>query len=78
MLTFLATGSHGEKIIGLGLSDENIRRLREGQPILLPLRQLLPDLSEDLDLVIFTGPTEAEMADRLVDLIGPATRVHRT
>jgi hypothetical protein len=42
----------------LGLSDENLRRLREDMPIAIDGREIgMPDI----DVVIFAGRTEDEM-----------------
>ncbi len=48
---------HGNRII-LGLSDENLRRLQNDEPIVFNLQELgLPDY----EVVIFNGKTEQTM-----------------
>lgn len=54
MIKFLA----GD-IVGFGLSQENVKRLKLGQPILVKLRDM--GLDSDLRVTIIYGETEAEM-----------------
>lgn len=57
------TGEHVHTIL-LGLSDENLRRVREGMPILVDGRDLeVPGV----DVVIFSGRTEDSMKRMLED-----------
>ncbi len=52
----------GGKIF-LGLSDENMKRLKDDQPIKFSLKELG---MEDVDVVIFNGRTEESMKDELI------------
>ena len=54
----------------LGLSDENVRRLTQDQPIKFNLKELG---LMDLDVVIFNGKTEEEITKMMSDagLIDP-------
>lgn len=56
------------KLIILGLSDENLRRLKNGEPIKFKMKDLqIPkgvELSE-LDFYIFNGKDEQAMAEML-------------
>lgn len=72
MLKFAASTSDGH-IVGLGLSEENIRRLQQGHPIIVRLREMLPD--SRVEILIFAGTTEAEMTKMVGGLIGPETKV---
>lgn len=63
----------------LGLSHENLKRLRAGQPIGIPpeeIAALTADSGAISGLVIFAGPTEADLKGWLVKngMIGPDTR----
>lgn len=72
----LPMGTQGDvTLVGLGLSDENLRRLRKGQPIVVRLAELLPDLRDQIDILIFAGRDEREMTAQLSSLIGPSTQV---
>lgn len=73
----LPMGTQGTAmLVGLGLSDENLRRLRQGQPIVVRLAELLPELEpKQIDLLIFAGRDEREMTAQLSSLIGPSTQV---
>lgn len=52
--------------IVLGLSDENMKRLSQGSPILFNLKELgLPPM----DVLIFNGRTEDSMYEAMIELI---------
>ena len=70
MIKALGTTPNGP-IIVFGLSAGNIKRLQDGQPIKVNMREM----GIDSDLIIFAGDTEATMAAEMVDLIGPDTKV---
>jgi len=53
----------GQILIGLGLSSENIRRLRQGHPILFNADVLG---LKDTKITIFYGQTEEKMYNDLV------------
>lgn len=63
------------KLIGLGLSAGNIRKLQKGKPI-----QIMGEEMEipNMDILIFYGNTEEEMAELLKKhgLITDATKVN--
>jgi len=67
--------SDGQTLLVLGLSRENRRRLDLGQPIYVSREQHGVAVPAGLKLVIFTGETEAEMAESMASLIGPTTVV---
>lgn len=55
MIKFVKTADNGAKVVGFGLSEGNIERLKLGQPILVHL----DDLGiEGIDVVIHYGETE--------------------
>jgi hypothetical protein len=58
-------------MIMLGLSDGNLKRLREGKPIHIHGAEW----GKSFDLVIFWGETEAAMAKMVEPYIGPDTIV---
>lgn len=65
----------GVPLIGLGLSRENLKRLKDGQPIVVHLADLnLPPGQ----ILIFYGTTEAAMAKTLLPHIGEDTIVYGT
>lgn len=70
MITFSAEGEDGQQIIGVGLSHENLRRLKDNQPI---ANEQLPGIK----LLIFAGETEASIEEQLQEFIGPDTKVKR-
>jgi hypothetical protein len=59
-------------IVGLGLSDENIRRLQGDQPIRVHLGAL--GVPGDIEVLVFAGKDEATMERDLSVLIGPGTK----
>ena len=66
MLKATGTSKAGRRFVLLGLSDINLDKLREGKPI----HVFGPEVGLDVDLVIFSGPTEDEMAKELEKLGG--------
>ena len=66
MLKFCAANQEtGRPVLGIGLSKENCQRLLEGQPIQFNTTGMeeLPDL----DVLVFGGETEQEMATLIVE-----------
>lgn len=59
--------------IVLGLSHKNLELLKEGKPVLVKGDEHGLNLS--VDVLIFSGETEAKMALELVELVGPNTKV---
>ena len=65
--------SDGEKkIITLGLSWENLKRLKGGQPILIDGADIGV---QNIEIFIFSGINERKMAERLTGSIGPKTKI---
>lgn len=60
-------------LIGLGLSEENIRLLKEGKPISIYLNEM----GIDKRLMIFYGVTENHMENMLNEYIGPKTTINK-
>ena len=59
--------------IVLGLSHENLRRLKQGQPIKIEGEQFnLPGF----EFLIFSGKDERTMGREFAELVGPDTVVH--
>ena len=72
MIKFTASKGGGI-LIGFGLSEENIKKLKEGFPILVHLKEL--NLPSDDQILIFYGKTEAKIREGLDDFIGPGTKI---
>lgn len=71
MLKVLMDNKAGGKLVVLGLSHENLKRLKAGQPIKFAGDEIdLPGT----EFLIFVGKTEQSMARELADLVGPKTR----
>ena len=70
-LAFRDKGRPGTVGYAFGLSEENIKRLKQGQPIKVDLAEMGGTGS----VLIFYGKTEQDMARDLADLIGPETKV---
>ena len=60
MIKFLAHGKNGQTIIGLGLSEGNIQRLKQGDPVYFSLEELG---IEGYDVTIIYGETEEAIKD---------------
>lgn len=59
--------------IGFGLSEENMRLLKEGKPIKVDLTELGLPGKEVRDVFIFYGKTERDMERDMADMIGAKT-----
>ncbi len=71
MVKWRGIGNEGSTVIGFGLSDGNIERLRSGDPIYFPLQQLGSDLP-DVDVVIAFGESEEHIFSELKRLFKEA------
>lgn len=70
MIKMIGQGPNGSMVI-FGLSHENLRRLKDGQPI----KVNMAELGQEGEIIIFSGETEATMQAELANLIGPTTTV---
>ena len=65
----------GRSLVVLGLSQRNLDKFRAA-----PLDSMIQidgrALGIDVDIVLFSGPTEAAMAEVLRDMIGPDTKIN--
>lgn len=61
------------QLIGFGLSEKNIKLLKQGKPIKIDLTTLGLPGKEVKDVLIFYGKTENDMQKDMADLIGPNT-----
>lgn len=75
MLKFLADRGK-EKLIGFGLSEGNLHKLREGKPIAIDLLEM--NLPWNAKILIFYGKTEKDMEKELRahGLISNKTEIH--
>ena len=62
MIKFTATTADGRKLLGLGLSHENLERLKNNQTIRFKGEPLG---MRGVDILIFAGKTEASMSEEL-------------
>lgn len=62
MIKFKSNGN--KPLIGLGLSEGNVKKLRKGKPIFI----MKEELGIDFDLLIFWGRTEKEMEKKLREI----------
>jgi hypothetical protein len=57
------------KLLILGLSEENMKRLKDGQPIKFPMDHLqIPNMPEGYEIIIFSGKTEESMQLMMMSL----------
>jgi hypothetical protein len=77
MIRARATSADGRPVIVLGLSDENVKRLTQGQPIRVTGESI--GLSSVAAILVFHGGTEQGMEAMLREhgLIGKDTTIHR-
>src|SRR4249920_2007842 len=55
----------------IGLSHKNLDELRKGHPIKCRASDF--GVTGDIEILIFSGPTEMAMAREMADLVGPET-----
>jgi hypothetical protein len=80
MIKFSARRADGGMILGFGITEGNLTRLREGRPMLIRLAELeipFDVTSRASEIVIFYGETEADIERDLQQFIGPETRLKR-
>lgn len=67
MIQFTATAGDGSgmRLIGLGLSEENIRQMQAGRPVRVDLQRLIPGLN--VEVLIFVGADEDAMQRELAE-----------
>ena len=73
MVKMVATHEDGSKILMLGLSQENVNRLKEGKPILFGTEDL--GLGWNGRVCIFYGKTEHDMLEDVSGWIGPHSKI---
>jgi len=73
MIKFTGDSEDGKrKVLGIGLSDGNLRLLREGKPIMIWGEEMrLP-----FDVLVFWGKTDEALAESVKAGVGPNTVVH--
>lgn len=74
MIKFLATADD-EVIVGLGLSDENLTRLRQGQPIRVDMAEMGLVGKPLSKILIFHGCTDAQLQDIVQPMMSSETIV---
>lgn len=63
MIKFVTEGIDGVPLIGLGISAGNVKKLKEGQPILVRGKEIgRPEVG---NIMIFYGKTEKDMTEQL-------------
>ena len=75
MIKFTATTADNRKLLAMGLSFENLKRLKDNQPIRFKGEDV--DL-DGMDVLIFAGETEESMAKQMKPYITAATVVKGT
>lgn len=65
MIKFQGTGLNGLPVVGFGLSEANVQRLKEGLPILIDAKDTQELLGVQAQIVIFYGKTEESMQEEL-------------
>lgn len=72
MLKFSYTNKDGITSYGFGLSERNVKLLKEGKPIVIDLAQM----GGQGKILIFYGKTEQAMGRDIAEFIGPDTKVN--
>jgi hypothetical protein len=61
------------ELMVIGLSHENLERLKEGKPIMCRATDF--GCTADIQIIIFSGATEQEMTREFLSVIGPDTHI---
>ena len=75
MVKFTGSDENGRTLVGLGISQGNVDRLKEGKPIHIHFEEM--NLPWPIDLLIFFGATEQDCADVVKPFITERTMVHK-
>lgn len=67
MLKFSAVRENGVRVLGIGLSEENIRRMNRGVPIQFYVSEVGILLPFPVEVFIFTGKDEQTMHQQLLE-----------
>lgn len=57
----------GRRLVGFGISEGNIGKLREGKPIVVDLDEMIPGCK--MEVLIFYGATEREMYEEIKPML---------
>jgi hypothetical protein len=79
MVKFTADSDDGRRLIGLGIEEGNVARLKQKKPIVVRLDD--PEainLGLPIDIMIWYGATHAELVAEVKPYINAATIVHDT
>lgn len=69
------TEGSGKVVVGIGLSRENFRRLKQGQPIVFDLNDLLPFLERDVNVMVLGAENEDDFIPMLAGSITGKTEI---
>lgn len=75
MVKFSVKDKNDQRMLGVGLSEENVKRLKEGMPIHIKSEDLSNLTGWEGSIFIMYGKTEDDIKDQLSSLIGPDTDV---
>ncbi len=79
MVKFTADGDDGRKLIGLGIEEGNVARLKQNRPIVVHLDDHEGiNLGLPIDIMIWYGETHEELVAEVRPYISGATVVHDT
>ena len=71
MIKMTGQSKDGRTLVTLGLSEGNLKRLREGKPIHI----FGAEMDLPVDICIFWGETEEKLVEMVKPFISPETRV---
>jgi len=66
----------GDEMLILGLSEENVKRLKGGKPMYLTRKTHGDGIPAGWRIMIFTGKDERTMAEMVKPFCGPETKTH--
>lgn len=75
MIVAAAQGDEERRLLLVGLSETNLRRLRAGEPIVLHAGTHGGAVPAGLTVILCAGETEGALVAQLEAIVGPETRL---
>lgn len=72
MIKFKFTRKDGKPAYGFGISADNVKRLKKGQPIVIDLTEM----GGEGEIMIFYGETTGDLIKTVQPYIGKETKIH--
>jgi hypothetical protein len=72
-IRFKGTMTDGRTLVGIGITEANVKRLKDGEPIVVRAESV--GLEPPVDIVIIYGKTLDDLSNMLAPMLGPETKI---